>query len=169
MKNKIQILFFVIVTSCQRTDIKNILNDKKSIVEKTENSTMVQRSSMLIYKTKNDFGNINEYFFELKDSVVNLHRTSISYPSEFYDLKNEKLNQALLDSIVSDLYIYLNKYHLDGYSSDFSDNGIKLKFYLKNGGALLYIPDMKRIKESNYKLYIKKSEFLEKNWYYTNE
>ena len=68
-----------------------------------------------------------------------------------------------------DLYIYLNKYHLDGYSSDFSDNGIKLKFYLKNGGALLYIPDMKRIKESNYKMYIKKSVFLEKNWYYTKE
>ncbi|MFN5879168.1 MAG: hypothetical protein ACK44B_09880, partial [Flavobacteriales bacterium] len=64
MKRIIQIaVLMTIFTACQRNDVQEILNKKKTIVDKTKNTSLLKRTTLLIFKTKNESGEINEYYY----------------------------------------------------------------------------------------------------------
>lgn len=162
-------LMFFLLGSCQRNDINKILKNKDAIIEKTKNSSLLKRNSVIIYKTTNSIGKINEYYFQIENSKLEYVRDSLTYESNFYDSKKKILNQNILDSVVNDYYQFLNQYNLYGFTSDFSEFGIEMKFYLNDGGVLLYVPEEKKIKNLSYKKYIMDSEIIEQHWYYSQE
>ncbi|MFN5845252.1 MAG: hypothetical protein ACK46O_06020, partial [Flavobacteriia bacterium] len=153
MKRIIQIaVLMTIFTACQRNDVQEILNKKKTIVDKTKNTSLLKRTTLLIFKTKNESGEINEYYYQVEGSNISFFRDTLNYDSEFYN--NQKLNQTLLDSRVKDYNNFLRDYHIESYSSDFSNKGVELKFYLTEGGVLLYVPELNLLKDDIYKKYI---------------
>lgn len=122
MKRIIQItVLMIIISSCQRNDIQNILNDKKTIIDKTRNTSLLKRTTLLIFKTKKQSGEINEYYYQVKGSEISFFRDTLNYDSEFYN--NHELNQSLLDSTIKDYNNFLKDYDIESYSSDFSNFG----------------------------------------------
>jgi hypothetical protein len=63
----------------------------------------------------------------------------------------------------------MDSFDIRDVSSEFKQNGIDLKFYLKSGESLLNVEDSEKISNPNWKTYINDLKRVSPNWYLDND
>lgn len=153
---KLIILFaFLIGCSIHKSEHDRLIKIIK--LESTFKNKSIIRSRGQNYILYNfyDYNKINKYTYDIDtDQLLAIGDSTQVFSNIKKDLKN--------------LLTTMDSFEIRDVSSEFKENGIDLKFYLKSGESLLYVPDIKVVSNPNWKIYLTNLKKVNPNWYLDN-
>lgn len=159
-------MVILVVSSCSSFDYNNIIQNKKNLLRKIENTSLVHRNSNIIFTTYNR-SKANNYYIKEKQAIFILESDSIEYSPNLFSNISKQNYQSTICKVVTEISQFTRSLGISDYTSDFNECcGVNFKFYLKDKGVLLYVTDIRKLNGS-YLSFLKQCEVVHKNWYFS--
>jgi len=159
-------MVILVVSSCSSFDYNNIIQNKKILLRKIENTSLVHRNSNIIFTTYNR-SKANNYYIKEKQGIFILESDSIEYSPNLFSNISKQNYQSTICKVVTEISQFTRSLGISDYTSDFNECcGVNFKFYLKDKGVLLYVTDIRKLNGS-YLSFLKQFEVVDKNWYFS--
>jgi hypothetical protein len=158
-----QFLFAVFIIASCESPVRDFEKNKDELVRETSASSMNIRGKNIGFKTVDADQTVNEYYFSICGANIFLIRDSLRYNKSQIDYRDS------VKQLVQTKYALLKKNGIHAYTHDFSNEGIETKFYLDDGTIVLYVPEIKKVKNKAYMNYLEKCKLIEKSLYYSTE
>ncbi len=126
---------------------------------------------IFLYSCKN--GKKNEYVFDRKQEKYFLVRDTLLFsPDDILNIASEPDKLDYKQQLNRKLEFYLRKMDslsISDVSSDFIQQGVTLKVYMKSKAVLVYVADSNSVTNPEWINYLKSMKKIDDHWYYTNQ
>ena len=166
----------ILISSCaaQDRDAKSVYENKESFLRDFKNTSVIRsRGKNIIELSYRSDGLINKFYFEKQENnIFKLTKDTIQF-----DLKDaiatRSINREDTIAYNSQMTAMLNRYinkmdslNIRDISTQFYLQGIDSKIYFNSSNNLLYVSDLKRVKNKEWTNFLRKCEKFDRNWYY---
>lgn len=167
------ILLSVIGCTSPAHGIKKVYNDREEILSIFNNVSVfrdIRTGYIFLYTYNND--KQNHYVFTTKQNQIFFFRDSIIFNPDVVLRINKEQEDSIIykKQLTEKVEVYIKE--MDGLniseiSSEFFNQGINLKIYMKSKGVLVYVSDIKKITNLEWVNYLKPMKKIDEHWYYT--
>lgn len=155
-----------VLSSCSSFDYNKVIQNKKILLRKIENTSLVHRNSNIIFTTYNR-SKANNYYLKEKQGIFIFENDSIEYSPNLFSNISKQNYQSTICKVVTEISQFTRSLGIRDYSSDFHECcGVNFKFYLEGKGVLLYVTDIRKLNGS-YLSFLRQCEVVDKNWYFS--
>lgn len=163
-------ILLCLLLSCKGDQYLEQLYQKRDyLMQFSKDKTFIKSrgKNMLVLRT---FRNncVNEYYVYLDSGIYRFQRDTLQYTPDIIAFKSVVSSKEYEEEVCKYVEIVnkeLSLFGIDGFRTDFVSLGEPLKFYMKDGKTVVFIPDMNRIPKNND--YQKSLKRLGDFWYYT--
>jgi len=171
MKNTILLVFIsILLISCNNNtkEVKKIYSNRIEILQNFENLSVYRRGNGISVEFYKD-SLLNGYLFEESNLLFSKDTLKFINDTIQFDLKQLNKSYLVKDGMVKNFsQYYLNKmaeYKIKSVYSGFKKFGITLELDLQNC-MVLYVSDVKSIKNSQWIEFVKTAHKLDNYWYW---
>ncbi|MRG47037.1 hypothetical protein GFS24_18080 [Chitinophaga sp. SYP-B3965] len=148
-------------------EINDVYQHREDVLHAFKNiSIFKEGGKRILFIYTYDKGNKNEYVFDLIGKKYIFYRESILFSPDTIGLKIRSNNEGPISEYGMLLLKQMENLGLRAVTREFYDKGIDLQFHTNAGKILIYVSDMKKIEQSQWKDYLNQLVKIDDNWYY---
>jgi len=170
----ITVVFFYSCNSDKRIAAK-LYKEREYLLKEFKDKSIIERGETFYQLSYYKGKSVNTFYFEKKDSVLIFTNDTIQYPIneiEIFtsiDIADGLIYRKVLISELSRMLKVMGDFKISHVSAEDRLAGVDMKIYFGDYKALLYIKEIKAVKNERWKNYIKSSEKLDEKWYYVKD
>lgn len=169
------ILLSVIGCTSPADKMKKVYNDREEILSIFNNVSVFRKrlgGDIFLFTYNN--GKQNQYVFTTNQGQYFLFRDSILFNPDVVLMINKEQQDSIsykkqLTEKVSFYIKKMDSLNISDVSSEFFNQGINLKIYMKSKSVLLYVSDLKNITNPQWLNYLKSMKKVDDHWYYAKQ
>ena len=148
--------------------VNKVYDKREMFLENFQHLSVFQLNRYIVVHSY-QFGLKNEYWFTEQENKLYLLRDSIEFKndSNMQVAHSDYGYRGILANRVRQLTKIMDSFGIRSISSDFSSQGIDLKFYMKSGGIFVYTSNAKNVNNPEWVKYINRMKKLDNNWFYS--
>lgn len=164
----------VLNRSCLALKISN--KERNEIIKKFCNRTIYRRGktiTLMVYKNKLK----NSFYFQHRKKngqkfILELISDSLEFKPalSFEPVNSNEFDESnvknLIEAYAHDLVSKMDFFEIKDFTSEFISFGIDLELYFKDNSRLIYVSNLEKISNSQWKSYINDGKKIDEHWYY---
>lgn len=164
----------IIACTSYKHDINRVYEDKEKVLSVFSNVSVFrdERNKYAFLNTHSN-GKQNQYIFSKSQNEYSFERDKVLFnPDKVVNITNKQEFQVYKQQLNEKLKFYLktmDSLNISDVSSEFIQQGITLKVYMKSKAILVYVADPSSVTNSEWINYLKSMKRFDDHWYYAKQ